>query len=99
MLYYGYKLSVECWVFITSQALHRIFITSQVEMLKHVEDEIIETIPYTGEYLVQGSDRVWIGVSLTRGVKCERCWNYTLQVGSFAEHPTLCGRCYKVVAG
>ena len=71
----------------------------QVEMLKHVEDEIIETIPYTGEYLVQGSDRVWIGVSLTRGVKCERCWNYTLQVGSFAEHPTLCGRCYKVVAG
>ncbi|KAL3583047.1 hypothetical protein D5086_017379 [Populus alba] len=69
----------------------------QVEMLKHVEDEIIETIPYTGEYLVQGSDRVWIGVLRARGMKCERCWNYTPQVSSSAEHPTLCGRCYKVV--
>uniref|UniRef100_B9NAG4 Uncharacterized protein n=1 Tax=Populus trichocarpa TaxID=3694 RepID=B9NAG4_POPTR len=52
----------------------------QVEMPKHVDDEIIETIPYTGEYLVQGCYRVWIGVSRARGVKCVRCWNYTTQV-------------------
>ncbi|KAJ6904355.1 hypothetical protein NC651_021470 [Populus alba x Populus x berolinensis] len=66
-------------------------------MLKHVDDEIIESTPYTGEYLVQGSDRVWIGVSRAQGVKCERCWNYTPQVGSSTGHPTLYGRCYKVV--
>ncbi len=25
--------------------------------------------------------------------KCERCWHYRADVGSNAEHPTLCGRC------
>jgi isoleucyl-tRNA synthetase len=25
--------------------------------------------------------------------KCERCWHYRSDVGSHAEHPTLCGRC------
>ncbi|KAF9673295.1 hypothetical protein SADUNF_Sadunf10G0009300 [Salix dunnii] len=92
------RLHEMCTASNEADALHRIFITSQAEMLHHVEDEILKTIPYSGEYLVQGSDRVWIGVSRAEGLKCERCWNYTPQVGSFVEHPTLCGRCYKVVA-
>ena len=25
--------------------------------------------------------------------KCERCWHYVADVGSNAEHPTICGRC------
>jgi isoleucyl-tRNA synthetase len=29
--------------------------------------------------------------------KCERCWNYRAEVGSFGDHPTLCGRCREVV--
>lgn len=81
-----------------ADALHRIFITSQAEVLTRLDNKLIETIPYTGEFLIQGSNRVWIGVSRAEGLKCERCWNYTAQVGSFAEHPTLCSRCYKVVA-
>lgn len=67
-------------------------------MLQLLDQCLIETIPYTGEYLIQGRSRVWIGVSRAKGMKCERCWNYTPQVGSFVEHPTLCGRCYKAVA-
>lgn len=31
------------------------------------------------------------------GQKCERCWNYSIQVGEFADHPTLCERCEPVV--
>ncbi len=27
------------------------------------------------------------------GQKCERCWNYSTQVGSDAAHPTVCERC------
>jgi isoleucyl-tRNA synthetase len=27
------------------------------------------------------------------GSKCERCWRYQEDVGSSAEHPTVCGRC------
>jgi isoleucyl-tRNA synthetase len=30
--------------------------------------------------------------------KCERCWNYRAEVGQDAEHPTLCGRCARVVS-
>jgi isoleucyl-tRNA synthetase len=26
-------------------------------------------------------------------LKCERCWHYRPEVGTDAEHPTLCGRC------
>ncbi|XP_043715666.1 isoleucine--tRNA ligase, chloroplastic/mitochondrial isoform X1 [Telopea speciosissima] len=80
-----------------ADALHRIFITSQVEILASLENELIKSITYKGEYLIQGRSRVWIGVSRAEGSKCERCWNYSTEVGSFTEHPTLCCRCYNVV--
>jgi isoleucyl-tRNA synthetase len=31
------------------------------------------------------------------GGKCERCWNYSLKVGEFPSHPTICERCITVV--
>jgi isoleucyl-tRNA synthetase len=31
------------------------------------------------------------------GLKCERCWNYRLAVGTFPDHPTLCDRCVEAV--
>jgi len=31
------------------------------------------------------------------GQKCERCWHWETDVGSHAEHPTLCGRCVEAV--
>ncbi|OMO82700.1 Aminoacyl-tRNA synthetase, class Ia [Corchorus capsularis] len=77
--------------------LHRILLTSQVEVVSSLGNELVETIQHSGEYLV-GEDRVWIGVSRAEGSKCERCWNYSTQVGSFVEHPTLCSRCFNVVA-
>ncbi|OVA14857.1 Aminoacyl-tRNA synthetase [Macleaya cordata] len=77
--------------------LHRIFITSQVEIVSSLESELTEKIPYTGECLIDGESKVWIGASRADGSKCERCWNYSPEVGSFMEHPTLCPRCYSVV--
>ena len=32
-------------------------------------------------------------VSRARGIKCERCWNYSETVGENADHPTICARC------
>jgi isoleucyl-tRNA synthetase len=29
--------------------------------------------------------------------KCGRCWKYLPEVGSFTDHPTLCGRCRDAV--
>ena len=34
-----------------------------------------------------------VGVAKARGVKCERCWNYSETVGESADHPTICTRC------
>ncbi|MQL95778.1 hypothetical protein Taro_028443, partial [Colocasia esculenta] len=80
-----------------ADALHRIFITSQVEVLSSLEGETIVDIPYVGELTEEGSSRIWIGVSRADGMKCERCWNYSHKVGSFVEHPTLCERCHNVI--
>ncbi len=32
------------------------------------------------------------------GTKCVRCWNYSTQVGQFADHPELCERCVAALA-
>jgi isoleucyl-tRNA synthetase len=69
----------------------------QAEVLPSLENELISRIPFSGECLIQGQSKVWIGVSRAEGSKCERCWNFSPQVGSFLEHPTLCSRCYNVV--
>jgi isoleucyl-tRNA synthetase len=36
------------------------------------------------------------GVEIARadGQKCERCWNYSIHVGDFTDHPTVCERCH-----
>ncbi|KAK2984433.1 hypothetical protein RJ640_014839 [Escallonia rubra] len=93
------RLKEMCQAHNDAGALHRIFITSQVEVLSSLENEQIKNIPYGGEYLIQGENKVWIGVSRAEGSKCERCWNFSPQVGSFAEHPSLCSRCFNVVGG
>ncbi len=42
-------------------------------------------------------EELYVEVSPAPGRKCERCWNYSIKVGSFADHPTLCERCIDVV--
>ena len=38
-------------------------------------------------------------VSRAPGSKCERCWNYSTQVGADAKYPTVCERCSVVLNG
>jgi isoleucyl-tRNA synthetase len=40
-----------------------------------------------------------IKVSASSHAKCERCWHYQEDVGSHAEHATLCGRCVSNLTG
>ena len=64
------------------------FIVSQVEVEKAgkvergMSDEFAQT-----EIAILKAD----------GVKCGRCWNYRVDVGKDAEHPTLCQRCAAIV--
>ena len=70
-------------------------------MIHSVEDAkqlLQEVVKYSGTCAVEGYGDLWIGVAKANGRKCERCWNYCPEVGSFAQHSTLCGRCYKVIS-
>ncbi|MEG2171693.1 MAG: isoleucine--tRNA ligase [Desulfovibrionaceae bacterium] len=40
-----------------------------------------------------------IDVEKAQGAKCERCWIYSTELGTDAEHPTLCPRCTAVIRG
>ncbi len=40
-----------------------------------------------------------IVVSSSKYTKCERCWHYRADVGSHADHPSICGRCVSNLFG
>jgi isoleucyl-tRNA synthetase len=40
-----------------------------------------------------GEETYRVTPEVSTGVKCERCWHYRDDVGSDAQHPTICGRC------
>jgi len=44
-------------------------------------------------------DALSISASTAKGIKCERCWHYSEDVGSDATHPTLCPRCVSNLVG
>ena len=65
------------------RALPSIFIVSQVELSARTAAEMPETdIP-----------GLRIKVEKALGRKCERCWNYSEQVGKDSRYPTVCERC------
>lgn len=39
-----------------------------------------------------------VAVQHAEGEKCQRCWKYTADIGSDAQHPCLCARCAAVIA-
>uniref|UniRef100_A0A0D9VLS1 isoleucine--tRNA ligase n=2 Tax=Leersia perrieri TaxID=77586 RepID=A0A0D9VLS1_9ORYZ len=80
-----------------ADALHRLFITSQVEILPSLSEETKSGVSNAGTFSDERTGNIWIGVTRADGEKCERCWNYTRDVGSFLDHPTLCARCHGVI--
>ncbi len=69
--------------------LRYFFLASQVELVDSIGDA-----DYKSE-----SDLATIAVVKADGEKCERCWNYSLSVGSFADDPTICDRCNAALKG
>jgi isoleucyl-tRNA synthetase len=49
------------------------------------------------EILPGSEGAVSVAVGKAAGQKCERCWHWEPEVGSNAEHPTICGRCVDAV--
>lgn len=57
--------------------------------------EIEEFLILSSLSIAEGAKNVVIGK--TEAGKCERCWRHRDEVGSHADHPTLCGRCADAV--
>jgi isoleucyl-tRNA synthetase len=47
--------------------------------------------------LVESGSALSASITKAAGEKCERCWHWETDVGSHADHPTLCGRCVEAV--
>eukprot|EP00850_Spirogloea_muscicola_P001335 SM000005S17132 [mRNA] locus=s5:354830:362126:+ [translate_table: standard] len=75
-----------------------LFLTSQVEMVSSREAAEKLGLEYVATAPLESGGDVWVGVARADGAKCERCWNHSPGVGSFADHPTLCERCHAIVA-
>ena len=72
--------------------LDRAFIVSQVHEMEDVRGEEIVVDVHDGPQA-----KLFVCVEKADGQKCERCWHYSVKVGSFTEHPTLCERCIEAV--
>ena len=66
--------------------LRYFFLASQVELVDSMD--AIKAAEYQSE-----TETVGIGIVKADGHKCDRCWNYSPSVGSFADDPTICDRC------
>lgn len=64
--------------------LEQLLITSQVEVTSNVENG---TAYQNGDIRIEHAE----------GEKCERCWNYSTELGSVGELDHLCPRCQEVV--
>ena len=40
-----------------------------------------------------------VTVQKAQGIKCLRCWNYSLEVGKHPRHPLICDRCLEAIGG
>jgi isoleucyl-tRNA synthetase len=84
----------------------------QAEVVLHVAADEAKLLAGLGEelrfVLITSSARIetsatdlmkQIVVTAAHAKKCERCWHYVDDVGSNAEHPTICGRCVTNLEG
>src|SRR5436305_6969047 len=66
-------------------------------VLKRHESELRYLYIVSHVTLVQaagnGSTPIQVAVSKADGQKCDRCWNYSVQVGEDKKYPTVCERC------
>ena len=58
---------------------------TEMAMVAHID------VIFGLELACQASNTTWN--------KCERCWRYTVDVGTQSDYPDLCGRCYDVLKG
>lgn len=54
--------------------------------------------PYGASGQAERSEKIGILVERAGGKKCERCWNWSVEVGTFEDAPELCEKCYNNIS-
>ncbi|KKM12416.1 isoleucine--tRNA ligase [Clostridiales bacterium PH28_bin88] len=75
----------------SEEDLPTILITSQVRL--HRPGEQMQEQARRAEEI----PGLWIAITRAEGAKCERCWTYSVTVGTHTEHPTICRRCVEAL--
>ena len=68
--------------------LEDVFIVSKSSAVSAKDDTFVAAEEVKGLYIFAGK---------AAGEKCERCWKFSENLGTSAEHPTLCQRCTEVL--
>jgi isoleucyl-tRNA synthetase len=71
--------------------LRYLLLASQVKL---VDLAVIQATDFNSQ-----TDNLAIAIVKADGHKCDRCWNYSLSVGTFPEDPTICDRCNAALKG
>jgi len=92
--------SLEAMVVLSSKdAGYKKFLADNKDVLRYLF--IVSLVELKDEPLKNGEQdeaaAVVIHIDKAPGTKCQRCWNYSEQVGKDVSHPTLCERCIKAV--
>jgi isoleucyl-tRNA synthetase len=69
--------------------LNSIFIVSKASLTTELNGEFWDS---------ENIDGLKIQVTAAPGVKCERCWYYSEELGTSPEHPSICPKCTLAVA-
>ena len=70
--------------------LPTLFIVSSAEVGKISE---VSEIAYKSNEI----NELAVLVERAEGEKCQRCWNWSVSVGKYEDHPGLCNRCHEAV--
>ena len=66
--------------------------TEDLALLATLGDDLKFVFITSAATVVAGA-ALTVQVAASAHSKCERCWHWRADVGSDAQHPTLCGRC------
>ncbi|MGA9378827.1 MAG: isoleucine--tRNA ligase [Phormidium sp.] len=72
--------------------LRYLFISSQVELLD--SPDALANLQYKLQ-----TEKLGVGIVKADGEKCDRCWNYSINVGKSLSDPLLCERCIPALQG
>ncbi len=53
--------------------------------------------PWAEVLVSEDNDIASVDIAKAKGLKCERCWHYEVEMSKNQKHPNICNRCEKVV--